>query len=56
MAANIANLIKTLEEKYRELSEKEADYLAASETRCGPPQELIFPRHVHFKYHHLFYI
>ena len=42
MASNIATLVKSLDDKYRELSDKEADYLSASETRCGPPQESCF--------------
>ena len=36
MAGSIAGLIKTLNEKYKDLCDKEADYLAASDTRCDP--------------------
>lgn len=35
MATAISRLVKTLEGKYNSLSEKEADYLAASDSRCG---------------------
>ena len=33
MAEQIGRLVKQLEDKYKELSNKEADYLAASDSR-----------------------
>ena len=47
MADSIAGLIKTLNEKYEDLCNKEADYLAASDTRR------VFLVHVymHFNFH-----